>query len=260
MKRKDFTLQNKDGLNLAVIEEFPEGKGPFPTVVLVHGYASGKNANSNQALVDRLHAQGIATVRFDFRGHYDSEGKIEDVNISTGLEDLEAIMEHVLANPKVDRERLGIYGSSYGGVVTEVFVSRNPIFTCIILKAPATDWNGGKWVRLGDDVIREWKNKGVYTFTYDDKAIPTPYSLIEDIASYDVYKEIASVKVPVLIVHGNKDESVPLDQSKKLAEAIGANARLIVYPGANHRFTTSHDFEKVVDDMASFFTKELQGG
>lgn len=260
MKRKDFTLQNKDGLNLAVIEEFSEGKGPFPTVVLVHGYASGKNAHSNQALVDRLHAQGIATVRFDFRGHYDSEGKIEDVNISTGLEDLEAITKHVLADPRVDRERLGIYGSSYGGVVTEVFASRNPIFTCIVLKAPATDWNEGRRLRLGDDVMREWRNRGVYTFTHQGKEIPTPYSLVEDIASYDVYEETASIKVPVLIVHGDKDESVPLDQSKKLAEAIGANARLIVYPGASHRFTTGDNFEKVADDMASFFTEELQDG
>lgn len=256
MAERSFKLATSDGLELAVIETLPDGSAPYPVAVLVHGYFSGKNSNSNLALMSHLLESGVAVVRFDFRGHRDSDGKIEDVNISTGLKDLAVVMGYVRESEQFQQDSLGIVGNSYGGVVTELFAARNLYFKCVALKAPATDWAEARRKRFGDAVMQEWREKGVYNFPHDGQDIHTPYSFYEDIASYDVYREVTAIKCPVLVVHGDADESVPVEQSKRLVEVIGTKAQLHIYPGGDHKI--SNAFEEVTKEISEFLVGNLK--
>ena len=57
----------------------PEQRQASGIALLLHGFWTGKNSKTNLALVPLLTAAGIATIRFDFRGHDESDGEISDM-------------------------------------------------------------------------------------------------------------------------------------------------------------------------------------
>ena len=85
---EQILFTNSQGLRLAVILSRPMRRHKLPIVVTCHGFGSGKDSETNRRLVQRLNQLGIASLRFDFSGHNDSEGDIARVTVSQGVDDL----------------------------------------------------------------------------------------------------------------------------------------------------------------------------
>ena len=83
MEEKVF-FENSKGDKLCGILSDPGSK---IIVVMCHGFASGKDSNTNKRLQKELNDKGIATFRFDFYGHEESEGDFENITISEAIDD-----------------------------------------------------------------------------------------------------------------------------------------------------------------------------
>ncbi len=251
-------VTTSDGIGVAVELAWPEGAGPFPLVFLCHGYGSpaGMNNFTNTSIVPRLLERRIASARFSFRGHAGSEGRIEDVNLTTGQADFDAVRELVSRQENVDHQRLGVLGGSYGGITTLLAISRHPALKAGVLKAPATDLVDARHYRFGEEAMREWQERGTYDFPYVERDIATPYSFVTDAESYDAYAIAESISQPVLIHHGDADEQVPVEQSRRLAKIL-PHARYVEVHGADHGFSKIEDARAFQDAATDFLTHHL---
>jgi len=92
-------------------------------VIACHGMGASKDSDKYLLLGRDLPAAGLALARFDFRGSGESAGLQRDATIETRIEDLEAVLGHLAAQPGLDG-RFGLLGSSLGGYVALWAASR----------------------------------------------------------------------------------------------------------------------------------------
>lgn len=231
-----------DGLTLSGIMNVPTGRGPFPAIVLAHGYidpevyTTGRGFERSQAY---LAQRGYVVVHVDYRNHATSSpdpraelelrlGYTEDV-INAAL----ALRKARL--PYVDLDRIGLLGRSMGGgVALNVAVVAPDLFDAIVAFAPVSSNvvdNYNRWL------VRRAERRAIaqrIARTYGSpKANPEFWRNVSPVTFF------GRIAVPLQIHHGTADESVPVAWSRTTyaaLEAAGADARLYIYPGEQHSF------------------------
>jgi pimeloyl-ACP methyl ester carboxylesterase len=120
----------KAGVRLAGTLTVPEGKGPFPGVVLVSG--SGPQNRDEEilghrpflVLADYLTRRGIAVLRYDDRGVGDSEGSFQSATTFDFADDARAALDFLAGRPEIDARRVGVIGHSEGAIVASILAAR----------------------------------------------------------------------------------------------------------------------------------------
>src|SRR5690554_81287 len=117
-----------DGKTLRGMYHRPAGEGPYPTVLLFHGFGGNKLEPHRifLKLSRGLAAAGIAALRFDFSGSGESDGDFEEMTFSSEMHEAEAIVDYALSLPATDSENLGVVGLSLGGAVAATLAGRRP--------------------------------------------------------------------------------------------------------------------------------------
>lgn len=256
--KEQVLFVNNHNLRLTGIISRPKLQGRIPLVVMCHGFASGKNSKTNRLLVPRLNALQIASFRFDFTGHYDSKGDIADVTISQGVDDLKSAIDFLKRYKWVDFSRLGLFGSSYGGNVILWYVAIHNKVKAIVLKSPVSDYAAVRELQLGENGILKWKKKGFTFVEGGGGVVKTKYDFYEDAKLIDTYEIVKTIRIDTLIIHGDKDDNVPVMQSKKLYRVLKNRACLEIVPDANHSYKQPGQLEFVIDLSAKFFGEKLK--
>ncbi len=238
---------------------WPEGFDPStdhcPMVILMHGIFSSKDYGPMPQLAKGLAEAGIASIRFDFDGHGNSEGRKKDMTIEKELADARAIWDYVRKMPCVSA--VGLLGHSQGGVVASMSAGRladeNDAPAGVVLIAPGSvikeACQGGKFFNAKFDpkdppeFIRCW---GIYKL---GREYLTSTQLL------DIYGTAASYDGPVLLLHGDRDGIVPMWCSERYLEAYGENATLEVVEGENHTITRRR--KEVIMKTVEFFKTTL---
>lgn len=250
-----ITFTNNLGLKLAGIISSPNSVDKIPLVVMCHGYSSGKNSKINRLLVPKLNDRRIASFRFDFTGHYDSEGDIADVTISSAVDDLSSAMRYLNNLDWINPDGIGIFGSSFGGTVALWFAASYGGIRALALRSPVSDYAAVREQQLGKQGISDWKEQG---FTLlEGGTVRSNYAFYEDAQSHDTYDMVKSISANTLIIHGDADDNVPLPQSERLRDAMGKIAKLEVIAGAGHSYDKPGQINRVTDLTIEFLTKYL---
>lgn len=124
----------------------PGGHGPYPTVLLCHGYP-GNEQNIDLALA--LRRIGFAVMVFHYAGSWNSPGSF---SLPGTLDDAEAVLDYMLAHAdeySLDLKRFSIVGHSMGGMVSAHLLAKHPELCCGVLIAP---WDPGRsFLRSAED-------------------------------------------------------------------------------------------------------------
>ncbi len=223
--------------------------------VLCHGFLSSKNSTTNKTLTHMLTERGIATFRFDFFGQGESEGPFE--RLTTTLAVGQAIAALDLMAAKGFR-RIGLMGSSFGGLVSILTAAQRSDLTCLALKCPVVDFAEELRLEFGDAEMTKWKaTDTIPNIIGGQSRITLSYAFYEDCLRRIAYEPAQRIAAPTLIVQGDKDEHVPLHQSRRLFEALQTEKRLDILPGADHQFTKVGDFHKMTTLIADWLTEHL---
>ncbi|MGE0060289.1 MAG: alpha/beta fold hydrolase [Dehalococcoidia bacterium] len=114
----------------------PAGPPPYPAVVFVHGFGSTKESPRNQVIAAHLLDRGIAALLFDLSGHGESS-RDPNEGIDTYVADLDTAYAWLCAQDGIDTERLGISGSSLGGLIaTRALIAGKVQPKTMVLRAP----------------------------------------------------------------------------------------------------------------------------
>jgi len=251
---KKIGFLNSRGDRLCGVLAGPKAEGGASAAVLCHGFATGKDGRTYTRLEAVLNRWGIATLRFDFFGHGESEGELEDITISEALDDVEQALRCVREQ---GFDRVALVGSSFGGMAALLAAARDPDLICLALKSPVSDYLARLLAERDDQEMDEWRTRGFVTLTDEaGSQLRLNYRFCVDAEKVRGYDAAAHIRIPTLIVHGDKDETVPLAQSRRLA-ALLPRARLEVIPGADHRYSRDMDFEKMISRIAGFIQQQV---
>ncbi|MBI5228727.1 alpha/beta fold hydrolase [Candidatus Micrarchaeota archaeon] len=122
---KKVFFKNSRGLTLAGVLHIPRRNGPFPTVVLCHGFGSSKDSPERIKLAEKLAERGFVVLRFDFTGSGESEGRFEEKKLEGQIDDLKHAIDFIQADALVDGERIGASGNSLGGATCIIGASKD---------------------------------------------------------------------------------------------------------------------------------------
>lgn len=218
-------------------------------MILIHGHHTSKDNLTNQKLEKLLSKKGIAIFRFDIYGHGESDGKIDDLTISEGIDDLNNAIR--LVNKK-GYKNIGLLGSSLGGNVALIGASKFNNLKLLVLKSPVSDFRERIINKFSKKELQEWKKKSFREYQSAHLGpIRQKYVFYTDAKKLNGYAAAKKIKIPTLIVHGDKDEQVPLEYSKKTSKII-KNCRLEIIKGANHSYTDPKHFNKMIKLVSEF--------
>lgn len=125
--------------------------GPVPAVVLAHGWAmvAGGDLEDYAAAVV---GAGMAALTFDFRRLGRSDGlPRQEIDPAWQIEDFRAAISYVRSRPEVDRERIGIWGSSYSGGHALVVAAIDKRVKCVVSQVPTIDGHAAGQRRMRYD-------------------------------------------------------------------------------------------------------------
>ena len=236
--------------------------GPSPpaqgVVVLCHGFLSSKNSTTNKALTRMLNEAGIATFRFDFFGQGESEGLFEDITVSLAVEQADAAVALVRSRGYV---RIGLAGSSFGGLVAILTTAQRQDIACLALKCPVVDFAEELRLEFGPDELGRWQSTNTIPNLMGGAGrVRLNYGMYEDCVRHVAYEPASRIVAPTLIVQGARDELVPLHQSQRLLSALQGPKRLDLLPEADHQFTRGEDFRTMTAAMTEWLIGHLTTG
>ncbi len=154
-REEDVSYENLEkNADLAATLTIPQGKDPFPAVLLIPG--SGPHDRDETifghkpflVLADYLTRRGIAVLRYDDRGVGKSTGDIANATTATLSTDAEAGFEYLERQPEVEHSKVGLIGHSEGGIIAAMIAARNPNVAFIVMMA-------GPGVRGGDILVEQ---------------------------------------------------------------------------------------------------------
>jgi len=200
--------------------------------------------------------RGIATFRFDFFGQGESEGPFEDVTTSRALGQAQAALDLVKER---GFRRIGLMGSSFGGLVALLIAARQTDLACLALKCPVVDFAEELRQEFGELEMARWKATGtIPNIMGGSERIALRYAFYEDSLRHIAYEPALTITAPTLIVQGDQDEHVPLHQSRRLYDALRVNKHLEMLPGADHQFSKGDDFKRMTSLIADWLTEHLR--
>jgi len=247
------------GFTISGIMIKPRGKGPFPVVVLAHGYIDPATYWSGQGFrreQDWLGSNGYLAVHVDYRNHARSD-KDPKNDVSMRLGYAEDVIGAALAVKGsqfsyIDKNKVALLGRSMGGgVAFQALVVQPGVFDAAITYASTSTLaadNFNKWQRndypIGDQILKEYGTP---------KENPAVW---QDMSSRYFFSRITE---PVLMIHGTEDESCDISWARATNNALkrsGVDVTYIEYPGAPHyMFGEWNDSIKHVD---RFLKKNLR--
>jgi len=225
-----------------------------PIIILAHGFASNKDRKSYLDFEKRFNEQGIAVFRFDFHGHGESEGKFKELTVSQAADDVLNAIQFIKTK---GYHKIVLVGCSFGGMASILAAAKSKDLIVLALKCPVSNDLGKITADISHWPLQEWKEKGfMYYINKTGEKLKLNYSFFEDAEKIKAYEEEAKIIIPTLIVHGDKDKNVPIEQSKKLVQTI-KNSKLEVIAGADHFFSNPEDFDKAHRLIVEFVVRQL---
>lgn len=208
------------GLKVIGTLNLPDGVAGPPAVLLLHGFTGSRDELEIPAVKDKIFARaarmwadkGIASLRIDFLGNGDSEGKFEDMTLDGQVDQALAALDFLAAGGEVDKDRLAVVGWSMGGAVASGVAGRTPHkLTSVSLWAPGSNMASAVAILLGPETVKQGlaaKEKPVTAKLPWGAEIKLKDEFFLSLYRVDPVAEIANYKGPLLVAVGSKDDIV----------------------------------------------------
>ena len=250
MFEEKVSFSTSSGKTLAGTLHHPVDEFRHGTVILCHGMDSNRNSEKLVHLGRVLAKRGILTLRFDFAYVGDSSEKFADITYSGEVEDLRAacsFMRNRYAG------KIGVLGSSMGGTVALLFAADEPdIAALVTISAPVHPEAFPRRI-LNPEQLQRWRERG-FTF-YNGQRLNV--ALLEDLETIDVPQAAHKIACPVLIIHGDADEVVPVEEAYELNASLSGKKKLIIMKGTDHRLTDPVKMQQALTEAVDWLTEHV---
>ncbi len=255
--RRVLITYPSDGLTISGMMHVPFGKGPFPVVILNHGYIPPSQyvtGSDTYRAADYLARRGYLTISPDFRGYARSDSGLNLYRAGYMIDALNAAAS-VKSLPNADPKRIGMWGHSMGGGVTTRAMVVSDLVKAAVLYAPVSAnfrdrgyfyaFGGGSGISVPSDLF-----DSVYYWTRDQ-------ALIDQLSPINYFRYVTA---PVSIHIGIADTTTPPRWSEAIRDALLAENKSVEYfeyPRQGHAFSGA-SWIQFNDRVVKFFNKYLR--
>lgn len=255
-----MTYKARDGLEIPAYLTLPPGAQPgvtLPLIVYPHGGPKSRDDFDFDFIAQFLATRGYAVLQPQFRGSwgfgpdFENAGKGEwGGKMQTDLIDGIAALA---ATGVVDPKRVCAVGASFGGYAAMAGVSLNPgTYKCAASIAGVSD--------LGLFVVETGRVYGRDAAGLDELRGELGAASTEKLNAHSPARHAAAVNVPLLLIHGDEDTVVPLEQSVRMADqlkAAGKSSELIILKGENHYLSRAAARTQTLEALETFLARNL---
>jgi len=226
---------DRNELRVHWLARYPDSPGPLPAV-LVHP-DRGSISDDMEGICLALARKGYFAAAVDYQ-------RLENLQVRNPLlpwksaEEATVSLKHLQSHPRVDPQHIALLGYSKGAILSLQIASLAPNIRAVVAYYPLTNFE--EWRREGKNSFR-WRLFSWFFRWQIEKEAGTsnPEDLKREFWGASPIELVDKIQSPVLLVHGEKDRTFPLEQSRRFCQAMrlaGESCELFVVPGAGHVF------------------------
>lgn len=253
---RNIVIAQHQGRSTCIDVFVPETKKQVPVAIFFHGFKGFKDWGFFPYMHQSFISEGLALVTVNFshngvtREHPMDFVDLEAFSLNTislELNEMEEVVEWVIAHADEfgwDPGAITLIGHSRGAAECIVYAAGDDRINNIVCWAPISDFG----LAFGSVDKNKWKQEGktLIKNARTGQEMPIAWSFWSDLQDhkeeFDILRCAGLIEMPMMIVHGTADESVPLLHSEKIYEQC-LHAVMIPIEGANHTFNAAHPFD-----------------
>ena len=255
-KKHELSIDDEGKKSISLDISIPKSKNKLPLIIFCHGFKGFKDWGHFNWVADSAALQGFAFLKFNFSHNGISKGnrtELSDLeafsnnNYSLELEDLGRVIDFVYSKIEeynIDPSQVNLVGHSRGGGIALLKASEDKRISKLTLWASLSEFD----TFFRKETIEEWQKNGI-VYAENKRTgqmLPLKKQFHDDYLAnkdkLDVKKAARLLDKPLLIIHGDKDESVEFFHAENIYNLV-QHSVLIKVEGADHTFGAKHPFD-----------------
>ena len=216
-------------------------------VVFIHGFMSNIEGKKPSSLQNYCKKKKLGFLALEYSGHGKSSGKFTDGNISKWTNEVK-----IMINKIVKKNNFILVGSSMGSWLSlnKFKYYKKQIKGFLGIGSAPEFLDKLIWKKFSRKMKNETIKKGLYNLKHGNYQYPISYQLIKDGKKNKIFNKNIALKIPVTMIHGNKDISVPIIYSKKVLKLFSSSKKkLIIIKNGNHSLSSKVNLKKITIEL-----------
>ena len=217
------------------------------SIVFLHGFMSDIDGDKPKNFLKYCKKRKLGFLAIEYSGHGKSSGKFTKGNVSKWTKEVRIIIKKI-----INKNKFILIGSSMGSWISlnQFKYFKNQIKGFLGIGSAPEFLESLMWKKFSNKVKREIIKKGIYHLKHGNYEYPITYQLIKDGRKNKVLNNKYKIKIPVTMVHGSKDEVVPVIYSRKILKIFkNSSKKILVIRKGNHSLSDKKCLKKINKEL-----------
>ena len=206
-------------------------------IVFLHGFMSNLEGKKPKTFLDFAKKNKLGFLALEYSGHGKSSGKFINGNISKWTKETSQLIKKI-----VKKNKIILIGSSMGAWISlnQFKFFKKQIIGFLGIGSAPEFLDGLMWKKFSKKMKKEIKKNGIINLKHGDYEYPISLQLIKDGKKNKVLNKKIYQKLNVTMIHGEKDESVPVSYSRKVLKIFKkSRKKLVIVKNGDHSLSSS---------------------
>ncbi len=224
-------------------------------VVFLHGFMSDLEGQKPRKILKFCNSKKIGFLAMEYSGHGKSSGKFTKGNISQWTNEVRIAIKRI-----VKKNKFILVGSSMGSWISlnQFKFFNNQILGFLGIGSAPEFLENLIWKKFNNKMKNEIKKNGIYKLKHGNYEYPITYQLIKDGRKNKILNKKIKNKIYVTMIHGKKDEVVPVSYSKKVLKVFkNANKKLVIIKNGDHSLSSKRNLGKITKELNNIISNYI---
>ncbi len=221
-------------------------------VVFGHCFTCSRHTGIIRHICSKLEGEAFMALRFDFSGNGQSQGRFDESTYSKQIEEMKIATGFIAEKGAL---WIGLAGHSMGAVISILTAARmNTVKAVCALAGRLSGLNATHF--LSQSQRKQLYDTGRVSFSGRGRSLQLSTGFFADAGGYNLPKTLATLQAPLLIVHGDHDKIIPVQEAYLAQKLNRENTTLAIFPGADHMFSHKEHRQQVSELVVEWFKKQ----
>ena len=221
-------------------------------IVFLHGFMSDIEGEKPKAFFKYCKTNKLGFLALEYTGHGKSSGKFVNGNISKWSKDVKTLIEKI-----VKKNNFILIGSSMGSWLSlnQFKFFKKQIKGFLGIGSAPEFLENLMWKKFTNKIKKKIIKNGIYNLKHGDYEYPITYQLIKDGKKNKVLNKKINSKINITMIHGSKDEVVPINYSRKALKIFTkAKKKLIIFKNGNHSLSNKTQLKRINVELSKIIS------